>query len=52
MHGGGFAGSILAFVNDNEVDGYVAKMQEVFGESNVFKASIRKIGTTLLKENK
>ena len=52
VHGGGFAGSILAFVNDNEVDGYVAKMQEVFGESNVFKASIRKIGTTLLKENK
>lgn len=52
VHGGGFAGSILAFVNDSEVDGYVSKMQEVFGKDNVFKASIRKVGTTLLKENK
>ncbi|MBO5851224.1 MAG: galactokinase [Clostridia bacterium] len=52
VHGGGFAGSILAFVNDNEVDAYVEKMQEVFGNENVFKANIRKIGTTIIKENK
>ncbi len=49
VHGGGFAGSILAFVSDNEVDDYVQKMQEVFGKDNVFKANVRKIGTTLIK---
>ena len=52
VHGGGFAGSILAFVSDDEVSSYVEKMQEVFGNDNVFKANIRKIGTTLVKENK
>ncbi len=49
VHGGGFAGSILAIVNDNEVDGYIEKMQSVFGKENVFKAQIREVGTTLLK---
>ncbi len=46
VHGGGFAGSILAFVNDNEVDGYVSSMKKLFGNDNVFKASVRKVGTT------
>ena len=48
VHGGGFAGSILAFVNDNEVEEYVAKMQKLFGKENVFKASVRKVGTVKL----
>lgn len=46
VHGGGFAGSILAFVADDEVENYVVKMQNVFGVDNVFTASVRKIGTT------
>lgn len=45
VHGGGFAGSILAIVADREVDGYVSKMSEVFGSSNVFRASVRPYGT-------
>ena len=45
VHGGGFAGSILAFVNDNEVDSYISSMKKVFGDDNVFKASVRKTGT-------
>lgn len=49
VHGGGFAGSILAFVSNNEVDFYVEKMSEVFGKENVFKANIREIGTTIIK---
>ena len=48
VHGGGFAGSILAFVNDNEVEEYVTKMQKLFGKENVFKASVRKVGTVKL----
>lgn len=49
VHGGGFAGSILAFVSDKELDGYVNEMKRVFGTENVFTAQIRKIGTTIIK---
>ncbi len=45
VHGGGFAGSILAFVKNDEVDGYIATMKKVFGENNVFPAKIRATGT-------
>ncbi len=49
VHGGGFAGSILAFVNDKEVKNYTAFMKKLFGENNVFEASIRPVGTTLVE---
>ena len=45
VHGGGFAGSILAFVENSELENYVEKMQAVFGASNVFTAQIRATGT-------
>ncbi len=49
VHGGGFAGSILAFVSDNEVRPYVQFMKKLFGDNNVFEASIRGVGTTLIE---
>lgn len=49
VHGGGFAGSILAVVNDKEVESYVAEMKKWFGSENVFVASIRPIGTAEIK---
>ncbi len=49
VHGGGFAGSILAFVKDDEVRSYVRFMKNVFGANNVFEASIRNVGTTLIE---
>lgn len=49
VHGGGFAGSILAFVSDKELDGYVNEMKRIFGTENVFTAQIRKVGTTQIK---
>ncbi len=52
VHGGGFAGSILAIVNDNEVDNYILKMSKLFSKENVFKASVRQVGSTLLSSNK
>ncbi len=52
VHGGGFAGSILAIVNDSEVDNYILKMSNLFSKENVFKASIRQVGTTLLSSSK
>ena len=45
VHGGGFAGSILGFVENGELNNYVSKMGEVFGANNVFKAIVRPIGT-------
>ena len=49
IHGGGFAGSILAIVSDEEVDEYVYTLKNMFGSENVFKAYIREVGSTLIK---
>ena len=45
VHGGGFAGSILAFVHNDELCSYTSVMKKVFGEENVFTAQIRSTGT-------
>ena len=45
VHGGGFAGSILAIVNENEKENYVKTMAKTFGEENVFTAHVRPLGT-------
>ena len=45
VHGGGFAGSILAFVKDEEVNDYVRDMSKLFGAENVFEANVRRVGT-------
>ena len=45
VHGGGFAGSILAIVNSNEAEGYASSMKKVFGDDNVFTAHVRPTGT-------
>ncbi len=45
VHGGGFAGSILAIVSVEERENYVEKMQRVFGKDNVFTAFVRPTGT-------
>ena len=49
VHGGGFAGSILGFVANAELDGYVEKMKKVFGDEKVFVAKVRPVGTAGVK---
>lgn len=44
VHGGGFAGTILAFVKKGSSDVYFDKMKSLFGENNVFKLNIRSSG--------
>ena len=44
VHGGGFAGSILAIVSNEEKDNYVDAMKKVFGDENVFTAHVRPVG--------
>lgn len=45
LHGGGFAGTVLACVSENELENYVREMSRVFGRENVFCASVRTVGT-------
>jgi galactokinase len=41
VHGGGFAGTIQAFVPNKRVLEYIARMEQVFGEGNSWKIRIR-----------
>lgn len=44
IHGGGFAGTVLAYLADGEKERYMTEMSKVFGKENVFSASVRKPG--------
>ena len=44
VHGGGFAGTIQAFVEDQYVSYYKEKMEAIFGEDNCHVLKIRKSG--------
>lgn len=46
VHGGGFAGTIQAFVPDEMLDGFKSRMQEVFGEKSCYVLGIRSVGGT------
>ena len=50
VHGGGFKGTIIAYVHISEQINYIEKMKKVFGERNVVKLNLRPIGTTLIEE--
>ena len=44
VHGGGFAGVIMAMLPNDLVDEYVDYMEDALGEGNVYKMSIRPYG--------
>lgn len=46
VHGGGFGGTILAFVPKSERNGYVTEMENVFGENACTELSVRPVGTS------
>ena len=48
VHGGGFAGTILAIVNKNESEHNLNEMIKVFGKANCNRVFLRKLGTTKL----
>ena len=50
VHGGGFAGTVISFVHDEDLAGYVRVMRETFGTENVFPAQIRGVGTCRVTE--
>lgn len=50
VHGGGFAGVILAVIKDSLVSSYVDKMSAVFDRSNVRRIDIRLYGLVKVKD--
>ncbi|MFT8890073.1 MAG: galactokinase family protein [Ethanoligenens sp.] len=53
VHGGGFAGTIQAFVPNESVDAYEAKMNRVFGEHACYRLRVRQVGAAHIPiENK
>lgn len=45
VHGGGFAGTMLAMLDIGDADKYIEYMSGIFGAENLFKLSIRPKGT-------
>jgi len=48
VHGGGFAGTVQAFVKNEYADGYVALMDSIFGEGSAMRLHIRPKGAVRL----
>jgi galactokinase len=52
IHGGGFAGTIIAILNNKETAKYIKEMGAVFGDKNIFKVNIRTVGVCRVNEEK
>lgn len=50
VHGGGFAGTVQAYVAESDVDAYRARMDSVFGEGSCLVLSIRRYGAIRVSE--
>ena len=48
VHGGGFAGTVLAFVPEGEASAFSERLSAVFGRENLFEIGIRNCGVTEL----
>ena len=48
VHGGGFAGTVQAYVREEDVDGFCALMESVFGRGRVYRLHIRADGAVRL----
>ena len=49
VHGGGFAGTIQAYVPNEMLDAYKAMINKTFGEGNCHVLKIRKYGGIMIK---
>lgn len=49
VHGGGFMGTIISFVNSSCSNDYFNNMKGIFGQENIFKLTIRKSGATVVE---
>jgi len=51
VHGGGFAGTVLVFMPNELLNGYVELIESIFGEGSVTVLSIRPYGTLCVNSN-
>lgn len=49
VHGGGFAGTIQAFVPDDLLEGFIRKMESLFGKGSCYELYIRPLGGTRVR---
>jgi len=45
VHGGGFAGTIIAYMAKENVDKYISSLTPIFGKENIFHVLVRNCGT-------
>ncbi|MBP5343221.1 galactokinase [bacterium] len=50
VHGGGFKGTVIAYVHIDEQIEFIEKMKDIFGARHVSKVNLRSIGTTIIEE--
>ena len=48
VHGGGFAGTVQAYIRKDEADEYSALMESIFGDGAVMKLNVRPLGAVRL----
>ena len=48
VHGGGFAGTVLAFVDNDAKEEFNEYMGNIFGKENVYMLKIRNSGAVML----
>ena len=48
IHGGGFAGTILNIVKNDNLKGFLDNVTAFFGKENVIPLKVRELGTTIL----
>jgi galactokinase len=48
VHGGGFAGTIQAFVPNDLVEKYTAEMMEIFGQESCYQLMVRPSGASMI----
>ncbi len=51
VHGGGFAGTVQAYVKDEFLDQYISSIESVFGEKSCHICKIRPYGVALIEED-
>ena len=49
VHGGGFAGTIIAYIEKDKVKDYIEKLTPVFGKENIFPIQVRNCGACKVK---
>ena len=49
VHGGGFAGTILNIVNNDNLESFVNNISKFYGVKNVIPLKVRSVGTIVLK---